>query len=260
MRIVVALVSLLALPAAAQPRSGDKTPIDPESVKRGQELLVERCGFCHGSNARGGAGGSDLTRSSIVQEDEGGVQLGEFLKVGRPERNMPPFELSDGQVKDLAAFLHDAISQAANRAQYKILDIVVGDPKKGEAYFAAHCGACHSASGDMKGIGAKYDPATLQGRMVMPRGGRGGPPWLQPTAIKATLKLPSGELTAPLLRVTDFDVVVYDEKTQQPRSFLRHDGVPEVVLSDPLQPHIDMWKRWTDDDMHDVTAYLVSLK
>ena len=258
-----AVLSLLALSAAAQPRSGDRTPIDAEAIKRGQALLVERCGFCHGSNARGGAGGSDLTRSEVVQEDERGKQLGEFLKVGRPERGMPPFELQDREVSDLAAFLHDQISLAANRSSYKILDIVVGDPKKGEAYFAKNCGSCHSATGDLKGVGAKYDPATLQGRVVMPRGGgRGGAgtPWLQPTAVKATVKLPSGEITAPLLRLTDFDVVVYDEKTQQPRSILRHDGVPEVVLTDPLQPHIDMWKKWTDDDMHDVTAYLVTLK
>ena len=258
-----AILCLLACPVFAQPRSGDRTPIDAEAIKRGQALLVERCGFCHGSNARGGAGGSDLTRSEVVQEDERGKQLGEFLKVGRPERGMPPFELQDREVSDLAAFLHEQISLAANRSSYKILDIVVGDPKKGEAYFNRNCGSCHSATGDLKGVGSKYDPATLQGRVVMPRGGgRGGAgtPWLQPTAVKATVKLPSGEITAPLLRLTDFDVVVYDEKTQQPRSILRHDGVPEVVLTDPLQPHIDMWKKWTDDDMHDVTAYLVTLK
>ena len=263
-RLCCALVlSFSALPVSAQPRSGDRTPFDTESVKRGQALLVERCGFCHGSNARGGAGGSDLTRSEIVQEDERGKQLGDFLKTGRPERGMPPFELADREVIDLAAFLHEQISQAANRSSYKILDIVVGDPARGQAYFAKNCGTCHSAAGDLKGIGAKYDPATLQGRVVMPRGGgRGGvgAPWLQPTAIQATVKLKSGDVTAPLVRLTDFDVIVWDRKAQQPRSYLRTDGIPDVVLTDPLQPHIDMWKKWTDADMHDVTAYLVSLK
>jgi mono/diheme cytochrome c family protein len=257
------MLSLLTLSLSAQPRSGDRTPFDMESVKRGQALLVERCGFCHGSNARGGAGGSDLTRAEIVQEDEGGKQLGDFLRVGRPERGMPPFELADREVKDLAAYLHEQISQAANRAQYKILDILVGDAAKGRAYFEKNCGSCHSAGADLKGVGAKYDATTLQGRIVMPRGGgRGGfgAPWLLPTAIKATVKLASGEITAPLVRLTDFDVIVWDEKTQQVRSILRNDGVPEVVLNDPLQAHIDMWKKWTDADMHDVTAYLVTLK
>lgn len=255
-------------PAAPPRRAPDEPQFDQAAVKRGQELLVERCGFCHGSNARGGAGGSDLTRSEVVQEDEGGRQLGEFLKVGRPERNMPPFDLAEREVKDLAEFLHEAIHAASNRGAYKILDIVVGDPKAGEAYFNANCGSCHSAGGDLKGVGAKYDPATLQGRVLMPRGGRRGgpagrpsPPYLEPTAIKATVTLRTGEtITGALLGLTDFEVVLYDPQLGRLRSWLRHDGVPAVALTDPLQAHIDMWRKWTDGDMHDVTAYLVTLK
>lgn len=271
---IVALAALAAsaqqpAPAPAPPRRApDEPQFDQVAVKRGQELLVERCGFCHGSNARGGAGGSDLTRSPIVQEDENGKQLGEFLKVGRPERNMPPFELTEQELRDLAEFLHETIYQASNRGGYKILDIVVGDPKAGEAYFNGNCRSCHSATGDLKGVGAKYDPATLQGRMLMPRGGgRGGPfgrrapAYMEPTAVKATVKLASGEsVTGALVRLTDFDVTLYDPQTRRPRSWLRNDGVPEVTLADPLQTHIDMWRKWTDDDMHDVTAYLVTLK
>src|SRR6185436_2371848 len=216
----------------AQPRSGDRTPIDAEAVKRGHALLVERCGFCHGSNARGGAGGSDLTRSEVVQEDERGKQLGEFLKTGRPERGMPPFELADREVSDLAAFLHEQISLAANRSSYKILDIVVGDPKKGEAYFNRNCGSCHSATGDLKGVGAKYDPATLQGRVVMPRGGgrggggrgRGGP---QGPVTTVTVKLPSGQsFSGALVRITDFDVTLRDADGVL-RSFTREGDVPK---------------------------------
>lgn len=270
---IAALAALAAsaqqpAPAPAPPRRApDEPQFDQAAVKRGQELLVERCGFCHGSNARGGAGGSDLTRSPMVQEDENGKQLGEFLKVGRPEKNMPPFELTERELRDLAEFLHETIYQASNRDRYKILDIVVGDPKAGEAYFKGNCSSCHSATGDLKSIGAKYDPATLQGRMLMPRGGRGGPPgrsapaYMQPTAVKATVKLASGEsVTGALVRLTDFDVTLYDPQARRMRSWLRNDGVPEVTLTDPLQAHIDMWRRWTDDDMHNVTAYLVSLK
>src|SRR5262249_27769355 len=104
-------------------------PADPEAVERGKTLLVDQCGFCHGANARGGSGGPDLTRSALVQEDDNGKQLAEFLHAGRPDRGMPRFELSDAQVKALAAFLHAAIYQNSNRRLYKILDIVVGDAK-----------------------------------------------------------------------------------------------------------------------------------
>jgi hypothetical protein len=70
---------------------------DQAVVERGQQLLTEQCGFCHGSNARGGSGGPDLTRSALVHEDENGRQLGEFLRVGRPDRGMPKFDMTDAR-------------------------------------------------------------------------------------------------------------------------------------------------------------------
>jgi len=258
-----------AVPAAAPARRGgpDQPMFDPAAVERGRVVLVAKCGFCHGSNARGGAGGSDLTRSPIVQEDEGGKQLDAFLKVGRPEKNMPKFELPDQEVADLATFLHAAIHAVSNRRDYKILDIVVGDAQAGAAYFggAGGCASCHSATGDLAGVGGKYEPVALQQRMLLPRGGggrgRGFAPFLDPGAVKATVTLPSGEsVTGALVRLTDFDVTLYDPTGQQMRSWLRRDGVPAVALTDPLQAHMDLLRKWTDRDMHDVTAYLVTLK
>jgi len=248
---------------------------DPEAVERGKQLQVAQCGFCHGSNARGGEKGPDLTRSDLVQSDEDGKQLGAFLKVGRPERGMPKFDLPEQAVQDLATFLHSTIASVANRDKYKILDILVGDPKAGQAFFtgAGGCTACHSTEGDLKGIGARYEDATvLQGRLVMPRGRRRRrgapqpgevetPPHLEPTAVKATVTLPSGEtFSGPLLRLTDFDVTVYDAATQQPRTWLRSGGSPAVTLTDPLQAHVDLLRRWTDADIHNMTAFLATLK
>src|SRR5438309_11449562 len=107
------------------------TEFDQAAVERGQQLLSTECGFCHGANARGGSSGPDLTRSALVQEDEGGRQLGEFLKVGRPDRGMPKFDFSDAQDADLAAFLHNEIYLASNRRLYKILDVLVRNAKAG---------------------------------------------------------------------------------------------------------------------------------
>jgi cytochrome c oxidase cbb3-type subunit III len=230
--------------------------------------MVARCGFCHGSNARGGSGGPDLTRSVIVQEDEDGKQLDEFLKVGRPDRNMPKFDLARQELSDLATYLHATIYRLANRHTYQILDILTGDPKAGEAYFngAGGCRSCHSPSGDLKDVGAKYDPATLQSRMLMPPRGRGegrdaSPPHLDPNAVKATVTPLTGpDVTGPLVRLTDFDVMVYDAASGVIRSWLRKDGVPKVTLTDPLQGHVALWRKWTDDDVHNTTSYLATLK
>src|SRR5215471_10366693 len=123
--LMCATLAISAQQAAppASPLSG-LTQFDQPSVDRGRELLVARCGFCHGSNARGGQSGPDLTRSSIVQDDESGKQLGPFLRAGRSDRGMPAFDLSERELTDLATFLHATIYLAANRRLYQILDIV----------------------------------------------------------------------------------------------------------------------------------------
>lgn len=263
--------------AAAQPApeaSSTRTrkPAATSLATRGQQVFGQQCAFCHGVDARGGAqGGSDLLLSPIVLEDEGGAGLAKFLAVGRPEKNMPKFDLPDQEVADIATFLHASIEAVSNRRDYKILDIVVGDAKAGAAYFAGAggCAACHSASGNLAGVAGKYDAVTLQQRMLLPRGGGGwgGPrrggfaPHLDANAVKATVTPTSGEsVTGALVRLTDFDVTLYDAASGQMRSWVRTDGVPAVTLSDPLQAHVDQLEKWTDRDMHNVTAYLVSLK
>jgi cytochrome c oxidase cbb3-type subunit 3 len=264
-----ALVVVLAAAVAGAQQQALTPPGDPAAVERGQRLHVQECGFCHGATARGGSSGPDLTRSVLVQTDENGRQLGEFLQVGRPDRGMPRFELPPAQVADLAAFLHAAIYLNANRRLYKILDILVGDPKAGEAYFAGagRCTACHSPAGDLKGVGAKYEPVALQGRLLLPRG-RVAPPgaapeplYTQPTAIRATITTRPGEsATGGLVRMTDFDITIYDTASGVMRSWLRNGDEPKVVLTDPLQAHLDQLAKWTDTDMHNMTAYLASLK
>ena len=258
--IVVAVASL----AGAQQQALGP-PGDTAAVERGRALLSEQCGFCHGANARGGSGGPDLTRSALVQEDENGTQLGEFLRVGRPDRGMPKFDLPDAGVADVAAFLHAEIYLASNRRLYKILDVLVGDPKAGQAFFngAGRCSACHSATGDLKGIGAKYDPVALQGRIVYPRRGGvpGSPAYEDKNAIKATITPSSGAaVTGAIVRLTDFEVTIYDAATRQMRSWLRNGDTPKVVVTDPLQAHMDQLMKWTDTDMHNTTSYLASLK
>jgi mono/diheme cytochrome c family protein len=240
---------------------------DQASVDRGREVLVNQCGFCHGANARGGASGPDLTRSELVQSDEGGKELGAFLRAGRPDKGMPAFELPPQQTKDVAEFLHASIFLNANRRLYKVLDILVGDPKAGEAYFngAGKCSSCHSVTRDLAGIGRKYEPLALQQKFLMPRSGRGeGPPrpaYMDKNALRVTVTLPNRQVVrGVLVRLTDFDVTMYDPETSQIRSVLRNGDVPRVEVVDPLQGHLDLWPKWTDEEIHNMTSYLVSLK
>ena len=260
--------AIVLVRSGAEPASQEnRRQFDPDAVARGQQVLTTHCGFCHGSNARGAAGGPDLLRSPIVMEDENGKQLGEFLKVGRPDKGMPKVDLAPPQVSDLAEFLHERIAAAADRGSYKILNILTGDAKAGEAFFngAGGCRACHSPTGDMKGIGGRYDPVTLQSRFIMPPRGRGGrgrgaaEEKLAPPAT-VTVTLPSGEsFTGAIVRLTDFEVALR-ESSGAMRSWLRNGDTPKVVINDPLKPHFELLTRWTDTDMHNMTAYLTTLK
>jgi cytochrome c oxidase cbb3-type subunit 3 len=238
---------------------------DEAAVERGKTQFVSTCGFCHGANAKGGEGGPDLLRSVLVLDDENGEKIGSVALNGRPDKGMPKFNLTAQQISDIATFLHNSIKAAALRGNYKILNIVVGDGKAGEAYFngAGQCSTCHSVSKDLKGIGSKYDPVTLQGKFLMPRGQRYGPqsePESPGSAILAKVTLPSGEsFSGKLMRIDDFTVALTDAKGEY-HSFTRDGDVPKVELHDPLKAHYDMLTKYKDSDIHNLTAYLVTLK
>lgn len=238
---------------------------DSESVERGHTEFVATCGFCHGAKATGGESGPDLLRSVLVLDDENGDKIGPVILNGRPDKGMPKFALTHEQILDIANFLHESIKEAASRGGYKILNIVTGDPKAGEAYFngAGKCSTCHSASGDLKGIGSKYDPVTLQDTFLTPRERRrrgSAEPESKKTAIHVTVTLPSGGTVSGVLdHIDDFTVALTTDQGEY-RSFSRNGDTPRVDLHDPLQAHLDMLTQYTDTDIHNLTAYLVTLK
>jgi small nuclear ribonucleoprotein (snRNP)-like protein len=143
------------------------------------------------------------------------------------------------------------------------MDVLTGDAKKGEAYFNATCKGCHSATGDLKGIGARYDAFALQARWLQPRGGRGGRGGASPSSNKpvtVTVTLSSGEkISGTLDRVDDFSVSLRDSRSDY-HSFTRDGATPKVEINDPMKPHTDLLGKYTDPDIHNMTAYLVTLK
>jgi mono/diheme cytochrome c family protein len=238
---------------------------DPAAVDRGQKIFSATCSFCHGANAKGGETGPDLLRSVLVLDDENGNKIGQVVLNGRPDKGMPKFSLSQQQIQDIAAFLHQRVKDAALRGTYKILNIVDGDPKAGEAYFngAGRCNTCHAVTGDLAHIGAKFDPVTLQQKIVMPRQRR---PWFRPSPgppsnpVTATVTLSNGQsVTGKLDHIDDFTVALTDSNGDY-HSFTRCGDTPKVELKDPLQAHTEMLMKYTDADIHNLTAYLVSLK
>jgi len=237
---------------------------DQASVARGQQIFVANCGFCHGPQAKGGEKGPDLLRSVLVLHDEGGQSIGQVVLNGRPDKGMPKFSLPAQQIADIATFLHSSVAAAANRDDYKVLNIVTGDPKAGEAYFngAGRCASCHSVSGDLKGIGARYDPLALQDRIVMPR--ERGPNEKAPPSnpfVTVTVTTSTGEsFTGVPVNLDDFNVALIDTAGDY-HSFAREsEDNPHVEIHNRLAAHRDMLMNYKDSDIHNLTAYLVTLK
>lgn len=240
---------------------------DPAVVERGQKTFVANCAFCHGSNAKGGETGPDLLRSVVVLDDENGGKIGQVVLNGRPDKGMPKFALTHEQIVDIATFLHDRIKAAALRGTYQILNIVVGDPKAGEAYFngAGGCTSCHSVTGDLAHIGSKYDAVEVQQHIVMPREQQYGrraqaSQTKQVAPVTATVTLPSGQsFSGTVSHIDDFTISIVDSNGDL-HSFTRDGGTPKVDLHDPLKAHFDLLAKYTDSDIHNLTAYLVTLK
>jgi len=248
---------------------------DPAELARGREAYKTNCAYCHGEDARGGEnGGNNLLRSDYLMKDKNGELLAEFLRntgsTGHSgiREGVLKFQFTDEQAADIAAFIHDFRLSSRDPGRMRPATIVVGDAKAGEQYFNAKCGSCHSATGDLKGVASRFtDPQTLQQTWLMPvvygfRGPNAAAvvpnPRIPPVTVTVTLA--NGQkVEGNLGRIDDF-IVTLTQTDGTPRTFRREGDVPKVEVHDPMKPHKDLLPVYTDKDIHNVTAYLVTLK
>jgi cytochrome c oxidase cbb3-type subunit 3 len=238
--------------------------IDKEAAERGRKIFVPTCGFCHGNDAHGKSG-PDLVRSALVLHDDKGNVIGPVIRNGRPERGMPPFAaLSAEQIADISTFLHSRAADVSNRFAYKIGDLITGDAQRGGAYFngEGQCASCHSTTGDFAHIAAKYEPVELQRRMLYPAPNLidifMGKVTTPPAPAKVTVHLSSGEQVSGTLEHLDEFTVALRDSSGWYRSFSRENATVEV--QDPRAAHEALLPKITDQQMHDLLAYLETVK
>jgi cytochrome c oxidase cbb3-type subunit 3 len=228
---------------------------DAKVAAQGAKLFGPTCGFCHGVNARGGVG-PDLLRSSAVLDDNQGEVVGPVIRKGFPDKGMPGFPaLTDEQVRAIAEFLHEQVYLAANRGTYQIQNIVTGDPRAGEAYFNGEgkCNTCHSPSGDLAHIASKLKPLDVQNALLYPAAVGTHPP------PHVTVTLKNGATITGTLKYLDDFYVSLDDSSGNYHSIESEQGV-KVNVEDKLVFHRKMLEKYTDAQVHDLTAYLVTLK
>jgi cytochrome c oxidase cbb3-type subunit 3 len=250
-----------------------RPPGDPAVIARGRALYGVRCAACHGPDLRGGdQGGPNLLRSLVILDDQNGEDIIPVIRDGRRGAvgTMPAFALPENDLIAIAEFLHSVMGQAGRQGRPPEsdkpveLNVLVGDPSAGQVYFERACSRCHSATSSLQGIATRVaDARALQNLWVSGGssgrgGGRGGDAGAG--RVMVTVTVPgSAPVVGRLLRIDDFIVTLVQDDGAR-RTFSRQGAVPKVEVNDPLEPHRRLVLELTDRDMHNVTAYLATLK
>jgi cytochrome c oxidase cbb3-type subunit 3 len=267
-----------------QGRAGGETfpaqqrpPADPALVVRGKMLFEVACASCHGADLRGGQlNGPNLLRSQLVLNDQDGELILPIVQGARADKGMPALPIPPDDVKAIATYIHSVLASgrgqgAPPRGSGPPPDVLVGEAAAGEKYFASTCSKCHSVTGDLQSIAARFpDAKSLQnfwvsggrvgGRGGFGRGGGGGGGGANPRAITATVTLSGNEKVAGrVLRYDDF-IITLALTDDTVRSFRRDGDSPKVEIRDPLEPHRALLAVYTNKAMRDVTAYLWTVK
>ncbi len=228
----------------------------PTPAQAGATLFQQNCAFCHGRDAMGGETGPDLTRSKLVLSDTDGSKIAEVVHTGRltTEKKMPAFQLSDAQITALVAFIRQRVELAdkmkGGRRGVSVEDLQTGNAAAGKAYFegAGGCAKCHSPTGDLAGIASRYEGLRLEMRMLYPWGAKS----------KVTVTQPDGKtISGELAYKDEFTIGLKDSDG------VYHSWPVEKVhfkIDDPVEAHVEQFPKYTDDDIHNLMAYLQTLK
>jgi cytochrome c oxidase cbb3-type subunit 3 len=218
----------------------------------GESLFTQNCAFCHGRDAGGGEEGPDLTRSKLVAEDVAGNKIGPVVLNGRSEKGMPRFKLSDQEVQDLAAYIHAekklAESQKGGRRGVEVADLQTGNADAGKKYFIGQCASCHSPTGDLAGVASRYEGLRLEQRLLYPHG----------AVDTIDVTLPNGDkLSGKLAYRDEFNIGMRDSNGwyhSWPVSAVK------FTVHSPADAHAELLAKYSDDDIHNLMAYLQTLR
>jgi cytochrome c oxidase cbb3-type subunit 3 len=226
----------------------------PDLVAQGQSHFVQDCAFCHGRDAGGGETGPDLTRSKLVADDVKGDKIGPVVRNGRPDKGMPRFTVSDSELASLVAYIHDqkkkAETRKGGRRGVDVADLQTGNVQAGLKYFNGEggCSSCHSPTGDLAGVAKRLEGLKLEQRLMYPRGAK----------AKASVTLASGEtITGELAYQDEFTIAVRDSSGRY-RSWPV--SAVKFTVDKPAEAHARLLAKYTDDDIHNLMAYLQTLR
>jgi len=241
-----------ASPAKATATAANKDA--PDLVQKGNSLFRQQCSFCHGRDAGGGETGPDLTRSKLVAADINGDKIGAVVRNGRADKGMPRFDFSDSQIAALVAFIHgqrnNALTRKGGRRGVDVSDLQTGNSEAGKEYFngAGGCATCHSPTGDLAGIASRFQGLELEEQMLYPR---------HPKSQVSVTPTSGETISGTLAYLDEFTVGLID-----PTGFYRswRTGDVQYKVDAPVDAHVELFSKYTDADIHNLMAYLQTLR
>ncbi len=251
---LAALLNYLTSPEPSQVTGSDVANPPSDTATAGGSLFLQNCAFCHGRDAMGGETGPDLTESKLVQSDSTGEKIAAVIREGRPDNKMPGFNFSPQEISSLIAFIRarEAAARAhpGGRRGVSPEDLQTGNAQSGKQYFegAGGCVKCHSATGDLAGIAKRYQGLQLEERLLYPKGAKS----------QLTVTLPSGEQISGTLAYRDEFTVGLRDSSGVYRSWPT--SAVKFTVKSPADAHADQLPKYTDDDVHNLMAYLQTLK
>ena len=248
-------------PAAAAARSASSQAarkgitLSPQAAA-GESLFQQNCAFCHGRDAMGGESGPDLTRSRLVLTDSDGSKISQVIREGRTsgDKRMPAFQLSSSEVSALIAFIRARVTIAeatkGSRRGVDVSDLQTGNAELGKQYFngAGGCAKCHSPTGDLAGIASRYAGLQLEERMLYPRN----------VKSSVTVTQQNGNKISGMLAYRDEFTIALTDKNGVYRSWPT--GSVTYKVDSPVDAHVDLFSRYTDNDIHNLMAYIQTLR
>lgn len=261
---VAALLRYLAIaPSIQTPLPAERSSLaarkgialSPEAAAGGA-LFQQNCAFCHGRDAMGGETGPDLTRSKLVLADTKGSAIAQVVSEGRTtaDKKMPAFRFSSSEITGLVAFIRARIAAAdamkGGRRGVEVSDLQTGNAQAGKEYFngVGGCAKCHSPTGDLAGVATRFEGLQLEERMLYPRNAKS----------TVTVTLPDGRTVVGALAYRDeFTIALID-----------HDGIYrswpvesiQYTVDSPVNAHVELFSRYTDIDIHNLMAYIQTLR
>jgi len=257
---LTALVHLLTssnvpAPATAAPASQPSSAVHPSTLAdAGNSLFQQNCSFCHGRDAAGGESGPDLTRSRLVRTDIGGNKISEIVRNGVPGTKMPAFVFSDHEMASLAAWIHEQASKAATapggRRGVDVADLQTGNVAEGKRYFdgAGGCTRCHSATGDLAGIASRLEGLQLEEQMLYQKNAKS----------HVAVTLPNGSKVSGVLEYQDEFTIGLRDANGTYHSWPTTNV--KFVVDSPADAHVEQFPKYTDDDIHNLMAYIQTLR